>query len=249
MAVVEICRKLDGLPLAIEFAAPHVAALGVEGLAARLDDSLPLLGARGRKKMPRHRTMRAVIDWSYSLSSEDEQRFFRALGIFSGGLTAEAASAVVAEAEKTHFNSIDRLADLVSKSMVVADVTGANLRFRLLDTTRAFAIRKLAASGERERIARAHADYYRGLFERAESEVAVRPRGKWLADYVREIDNLRAALDWAFSPRGDGSIGAALTQPPSLSGCSCRCWRSAVLAPSKRSTPSEPREPGASARK
>ena len=98
----------------------------------------------------------------------------------------------------------------MSKSLVVADVSGASLRFRLLDTTRAFAIDKLGASGERERIARRHAEYYRGLFERAESEVAVRPRGKWLADYVREIDNLRAALDWAFS-HGDGSIGAALT--------------------------------------
>ena len=127
--------------------------------------------------MPRYRTMRAVIHWSYSLSSEDEQRFFRALGILSGGLTARPPRPWVAEAEKTHFNSIDRLADLVSKSMVVADVTGADLRFRLLDTTRAFAIRKLAASGEHERIARAHADYYRGLFERAESEVAVRPSG------------------------------------------------------------------------
>src|ERR1700722_5967709 len=203
--VVEICRRLDGLPLAIEFAAPHVADLGVEGLAARLDDRLPLLGARGRKKTPRHRTMRAVIDWSYSLLSEDEQRFFRAIGIFNGGLTAEAAAAVVVSS-----NSMDRLADLVSKSLVVADVSGATLRFRLLDTTRAFAIDKLCASGERERIARAHAEYYRRFFERAEIEVAVRPRGKWLADYVREIDNLRAALDWAFS-HGNTSIGAALT--------------------------------------
>jgi predicted ATPase len=208
--VVEICRRLDGLPLAIEFAAPYVAALGVEGLAARLDDTLPLPGAGSRKKAPRHRTMRAVIDWSYSLLSEDEQRFFRALAIFSGGLTAEAAAAVVGEAGGTGFNSIDRLADLVSKSLVVADVSGASLRFRLLDTTRAFAIDKLGADSERERIARSHAEYYRSLFERAESEVAVRPRGKWLADYVREIDNLRAALDWAFS-HGEGSIAAALT--------------------------------------
>jgi predicted ATPase/DNA-binding winged helix-turn-helix (wHTH) protein len=208
--VVEICRRLDGLPLAIEFAAPHVAALGVEGLAARLDDTLPFLGARGRKETPRHRTMREVIDWSYSLLSEDEQRFFRALGIFSGGLTVEAAAAVVVEAEKTGCNAIDRLADLVSKSLVVADVSGASLRFRLLDTTRAFAIDKLDASGEREPIARGHAEYYRSLFERAESEVSVRPRGKWLADYICEIDNLRAALDWAFS-HGNESIGAALT--------------------------------------
>ena len=96
--VVEICRRLDGLPLAIEFAAPRVEVLGVEGLAARLDDSLPLLGARRRTAMPRHRTMRAVVDWSYGLLSEDEQRFFRALGIFAGGFTVEAAAAVAMDA-------------------------------------------------------------------------------------------------------------------------------------------------------
>ena len=96
--VVEICRRLDGLPLAIEFAAPRVEVLGVEGLAARLDDSLRLLGARRRAAMPRHRTMRAVVDWSYGLLSEDEQRFFRALGIFAGGFTVEAAAAVAMDA-------------------------------------------------------------------------------------------------------------------------------------------------------
>jgi len=208
--VVEICRKLDGLPLAIEFAAPRVAALGVEGLAARLGNSLPLLRARGGDEAPRHRTMRAVIDWSYNLLSADERRFFRALAIFRGGLTTEAAAAVVGEAESAGFRTMDRLADLVSKSLVVADVNGASLRFRLLDTTRAFAIDKLDVSGERERIARAHARYYRELFERAESELATRPRGRWLADYIGEIDNLRAALDWAFS-HGHASVGAALT--------------------------------------
>ena len=96
--VVAICRRLDGLPLAIEFAAPRVEALGVEALAARLDDSLRLLGARRRAAMPRHRTMRAVVDWSYGLLSEDEQRFFRALGMFAGGFTVEAAAAVAMDA-------------------------------------------------------------------------------------------------------------------------------------------------------
>ncbi len=209
--VVAICRRLDGLPLAIEFAAPRVEVLGVEGLAARLDDSLPLLGTRRRAAMPRHRTMQAVIDWSYGLLSEDEQRFFRALGIFAGGFTVEAAAAVAMDAATTGVDAIDRLADLVAKSLVVADVSGAKPRFRLLDTTRAYAIEKLDESGERERIARRHAEYYRDLFERAEGEAPARPAGEWLADYAREIDNLRAALDWAFSPGGDGSIGVALT--------------------------------------
>jgi predicted ATPase/DNA-binding winged helix-turn-helix (wHTH) protein len=210
-AVAEICRRLDGLPLAIEFAAPRVEVLGVEDLAARLDDSLQLLGARRRTTMPRHRTMRAVVDWSYGLLAEDEQEFLRSLGIFAGGFTVEAAAAVVPGAAKTRNDAIDRLADLVAKSLVVVDTSGAQPRFRLLDTTRAYTIEKLDESGERERMARRHAVYYRNLFERAEDEATARPADEWLAEYVREVDNLRAALDWAFSPGGDESVGVRLT--------------------------------------
>jgi predicted ATPase/DNA-binding winged helix-turn-helix (wHTH) protein len=209
--VAEICRRLDGLPLAIEFAAPRVAVLGIEGLAAHLDESLRLSGAWRRAAAPRHRTMRAVVDWSYGLLSEDEQRFFQALGIFRGGFTVEAAAAVAADAAKMPCDTIDRLADLVAKSLVAADVSGAKPRFRLLDTTRAYASEKLAESGERERIAGSHAGYYRDLFERAEKEAAARPAREWLADYAQEIDNLRAALDWASLPHGDGSMGVRLT--------------------------------------
>src|SRR5712691_431989 len=166
----EICRRLDSLPLAIEFAAPRVAVLGIEGLVAGLDRSLPRLRTRRRTTTPRHRTRRAVLDWSYGLLSEDEQQFFRALGIFAGGFTVEAAAAVAVDASDTPGEAIDRLADLVAKSLVVADVSGARPRFRLLDTTRAYAIEKLDESSERGRLARRHAEYYRNLFERAEGE-------------------------------------------------------------------------------
>ena len=210
-AVAEICRRLDGLPLAIEFAAPRVEVLGVEGLAARLDGSLQLLGTRRRTTMPRHRTMRAVVDWSYGLLGEEEQAFLRSLGIFAGGFTAEAAAAVVPGAARTRNSAIDHLADLVGKSLVVVDASGAQPRFRLLETTRAFAIAKLDESGTRERMAHRHAQYYLTLFERAESEVTGRNTGEWLAEYAREIDNLRAGLDWAFSPSGDVAIAVALT--------------------------------------
>jgi predicted ATPase/DNA-binding winged helix-turn-helix (wHTH) protein len=209
--VVEICQKLDGLPLAIELAAPRVAMLGVEGLTTHLDDRLPLLGLQRRTATPRHRTMRAVLDWSHGLLSEDERLFFRALGAFTGGFTVEAAAVVVMNATNQRLNAIDRLADLVAKSLVVADVGGTEPRFRLLDTTRAYVIEKLDESGERERIARCHAEYYRTLFERAEGEAGARSTGEWLADYAPEIDNLRTALDWAFSAGGDKSIGVALT--------------------------------------
>ena len=140
--------------------------------------------------------------------------------------------------------AIDRLADLVAKSLVVADVSGTNPRFRLLDTTRAFAMEKLDASGEREAIARRHAEYYRDLFERAEAEAPARPPGDWLADYAQEIDNLRAALDWAFSPVGDevGRGGADRRRVPLWMRLSlleeCRSRAKQALT---RSAPERPR--------
>jgi len=206
--VVAACRKLDGLPLAIEFAAPRVEVLGLEGLAARLDDILLLLGARRPAAMPRHQTMRAVVDWSYSLLSEGERRFFRALGPFRGTFTEDAAAAVAMDAG---VHAMDRLADLAAKSLVVADVEGIKPRFRLFDTTRAYALEMLDANGERQPIARRHAAYYRQLFERAAAEAPARATGDWLADYAQDIDNLRAALDWAFSSGGEASTGVALT--------------------------------------
>ncbi|HEY2662068.1 MAG TPA: winged helix-turn-helix domain-containing protein [Caulobacteraceae bacterium] len=209
-AVAEICRRLDGLPLAIEFAAPRVEVLGVEGLAARLDDSLQLLGARRRTTAPRQRTMRAVIDWSYGLLSADEQAFFRALGIFQGVISVEAA-AFVAMNGADPCDTIDRLADLVAKSLVVADVSGPQPRFRLLDTTRAHAIEKLGSCGERAWMARRHAAYYLNHLKHAGADAPLRSTAEWLSDYAVEIDNVRSALDWAFSPTGEGSLGVSLT--------------------------------------
>jgi predicted ATPase/DNA-binding winged helix-turn-helix (wHTH) protein len=235
--VVAICRRLDGLPLAIEFAAPRVEALGVEGLAARLDDNLRLLsGARRRAAVPRHRTMQAVIDWSYGLLSEDEQRFFRALGMLAGGFTAEAAAVVAMDATTTRADAMGRLADLVAKSLIVADVSGTRPRFRLLDTTRAYALEKLDSSAERQAIARRHAEYYRDLFERVEREVPARPPGEWLADYALEIDNLRASLTWAFGPEGNAAAAVRLASASAplwleISLLSeCRGWMEAAIA-------------------
>jgi len=154
--------------------------------------------------------MRAVLDWSYGLLSDEERRFFRTLGIFNGGFSAEAAAAAAIGAASKRVDAINHLADLVAKSLVVADCGSAETRFRLLDTTRAYAIEKLDERGEREQIARRHAEYYRTIFERAEREALTRPTREWLADYAHEIDNLRAALDWMFSS-GGGDIGTALT--------------------------------------
>ena len=208
--VIEICRKLDGLPLAIEFAAPCVEALGVQGLADRLNDSLPLLTAQRRTATARHQTMRAVIDWSYGLLSDNVRRFFRALGIFAGSFTAEAATTVAMDEGTASIDAMDLLADLVAKSLVVADVSGTKPRFRLLDTTRAYAREKLAESGEAEQTARNHAAFFRDLFMQAASDT--QPLVAVGADrHGQEIDNVRAALDWAFSAAGGTSIGIDLT--------------------------------------
>ncbi len=231
--VSEICRRLDGLPLAIEFVAPRVEVLGIEGVAAHLDDSLPAFSARRRTALPRHRTIRAIVDWSYGLLSEDEQQFFQALGIFAGGFTVDAAAAVVLNAVKTRFDALDRLADLVAKSLVVVDVSGAQPRFRLLDTTRAYAIEKLDESAERDQIARRHAEYYRELLEIAATGAAP---GILAAGFAAEIDNIRAALVWAFSDGGNPSIAIALASASAqllleLSLLAeCQKWTSKALA-------------------
>ena len=209
--VAEICRKLDGIPLAIELAAARVESFGVRGLATHLDDRFRLLTSGRRSGPPRHRTLRAALDWSYEVLSEPERAVLRRLGIFMGGFTLDAACAVVANPGLLKGDVIDTVAELAEKSLAVVETTETEPRVRLLETTRAYALERLAESGEREAVARRHAEYYRNLFERAEGEAAARPTGEWLADYAPEIDNLRAALDWAFSPDGGAAIGVALT--------------------------------------
>jgi predicted ATPase len=149
--------------------------------------------------------MRAVLDWSYGLLSEDEQQFFRALGIFAGGFTVEAAAAVAMNAANGRVDAIDRLADLVAKSLVVADVSGARPHFRLLDTIRAYALEKLDETGARDQVARRHAGYCRDLLQR--SGLGDEPR----AEDHPHIDDLRAALQWARSPEGDSRMSIELT--------------------------------------
>jgi predicted ATPase len=205
-AVSSLTRRLDGIPLAIELAAARVEALGVEAIAARLDDRLDLLTSGRRTALPRQRTLRATLDWSYDLLSEDERLAVRRLSIFAGGFTPEAAGAVVAVPPVA-----DTIVELVAKSLVNAKVDGAAVRFRMLETTRAYALEKLIESDERGDVAQRHAEYYRDLFRHAAAESAMRPASEWWAAYGIEINNLRAALDWAFSPAGDPSVGVALT--------------------------------------
>ena len=206
--VADICRQLDGIPLAIEFAAARVEAFGIHGLAAHLDERLRLLTRGRRTALPRHRTLSAMLDSSYQLLAAAEQRVLRRLAIFVGGFTLAAAGAVAADATQPQSEIIDQLAELVAKSLVAADVSGAEPRLRLFETTRAYALVKLADSGEREAVARRHAEYYHDLLETAGQGQSV--TADWPAAFAVEIDNIRAAMTWVFSPEGDASLGLAL---------------------------------------
>ena len=208
-AIAGICRRLDGIPLAIELAAARAATLGIEGLAARLDDRFRLLAGGHRTAMPRHQTLRATLDWSYELLMEPERLVLRRLAIFAGGFTLQAASAVTADDETAESEVVDCVANLVAKSLVTADSGGAMVRYRLLETIRAYALEKLAESGEAEPAARRHASFFRDLFAPAGAPIQASVAD--MARYAQEMDNVRAALDWAFSPAGDSDSGAVLT--------------------------------------
>ena len=210
-AMAGVCRRLDGIPLAIELAAARVAALGIEGIATLLDDRFRLLAGGRRTALPRHQTLRATLDWSYELLTEPERVVLRRLAIFAGGFTLPTASAVAAGDGIAEAEVIDCVANLVAKSLVTTDFAGVKLRYRLLETTRAYALEKLVQAGEFDAVARRHGRHHLDLFEAAEAEAGTRPTDEWLADDGPRIDNVRAALDWAFSPAGDASIGVALT--------------------------------------
>jgi len=210
-ATAGICRRLDGIPLAIELAAARATALGIDGLAAGLDDRFRLLTGGHRTALARHQTLRATLDWSYELLTEPERVVLRRLAIFPSGFTLQAASAVAAGDEIAASEVVDCVANLVTKSLVTVDAGGESARYRLLETTRAYVLEKLVEAGELDTTARRHAERYRERFECAEAEAQTRPTGEWLAEYGARIDNVRTALDWAFSPGGDALIGVALT--------------------------------------
>jgi predicted ATPase/DNA-binding winged helix-turn-helix (wHTH) protein len=211
VAIAGICRRLDGIPLAIELAAARATTLGVEGLATGLDDRFRLLAGGRRTAMPRHRTLQATLDWSYDLLNEPERVVLRRLAIFAGGFTLQAAQEVAADVHVSASGVVDCVANLIAKSLVTADAAGTLVRYRLLETTRAYALEKLVQSGEFDMAARRHATRYLELFGGAEAEAETRPTDEWLAVYGPRIDNVRAALDWAFSPSGDASLGVSLT--------------------------------------
>jgi len=198
-AVAEICRKLEGMPLAIELAAARVSALSVEQISERLEGSLELLTRGVRTAAPRHRTLRGTLDWSHDLLSEDEKKLFGRLSVFAGGWTLEAAEAVGAGGSVEEEGQVlELLSGLVDKSMVVVrERQESGVRYRMLEPVRQYALEKLEESGEVEAARRAHAEHFLAFAERAEPELMGKEPATRLAELGREAGNLRAALSWA----------------------------------------------------
>lgn len=221
-SVIDICRRLDGIPLAIEFAAARLPLLGIHGLRAKLDDRFRLLTNSTRLAPKRQQTLRAALEWSHSLLSADEQIVFRRLGVFVGGMSLDAAQHVGMADDLDPWAALDLLAALVDKSLVICEA-GASPRYRLLESARAFALERLQAAHETNHAARRHAD---ALLKKFDADYAV----LWTSDSVKQltaalpdVDNLRAALAWS-ADAGDDALRLA-----SLVGASGWLWRVADL--------------------
>ncbi len=217
--VATICRRLDGIPLAIELAAPRVKALSVEEIASRLDERFRILTGGSRTALPRQQTMRALIDWSHDLLSDREQAVFRRLAVFAGGWTLDAANAVCSDEAIEAWDVLDLLSALVDKSLVVAELTETEQRYRLLESTRQYALERLQKSGELERVQRRHAEHFLAVAEGGERTWATTPFKIWLQPLETEWDNFRAAIDWA--------LGADAPLAIALVGALRNFWREA----------------------
>jgi predicted ATPase/class 3 adenylate cyclase/uncharacterized protein HemY len=196
IAVAEVCRQLDGMPLAIELVAARVKAFTAEQLAQRLDARLTLRTRGRRAAAPRQQTLAAAIDWSYALLSESERMLFRRLGVFAGGWTLEATEAVWTGAVQEEAETFDRLSSLIDKSLVSTEEHDGTLRYRLLETIRRYAADRLEESGEADAVRQKHADYFVELAERAEPQLRGASQLAWFRLLDLEHDNLRAALGW-----------------------------------------------------
>ena len=174
--IARICEQLDGIALAIEMAAARVKVLSVEQLANRLADRFRILTASNRTALPRQQTMRALIDWSYDLLSENEKTVFRRLSVFAGGCTLDAASAVCSDATIDPLDVLDLLAGLVDKSLVVTELVGAEQRYRLLASTRQYTTELIEKVGEADVVRARHADFYAAMAQRAKRNGARRRR-------------------------------------------------------------------------
>jgi predicted ATPase/DNA-binding winged helix-turn-helix (wHTH) protein len=210
VAVGEICRRLDGVPLALELAAGQVGLFGIAGLATSLDDAL-LMAAKGpRTATHRQQSVRGAMEWSYRLLSETERRLLCRLSVFKGPFTAEYVVAVVGDDTLDRQQIQDALLALERKSLLMREASGETERFGMLRITRAYASEILEASGEHLALAQRHAHHYCALFEQAGDLWETLSRAEWVAEYRHAIDDVRAALDWCFGAGSDPVTGGSL---------------------------------------
>ena len=208
--VADLCRRLDGVALALELAASRAAVLGIRETAALLDSQFSLLWQGRRTALPRHQTLGATLEWSHNLLSEFERVVLRRLALFVGTFSLEAARSVAAETPIERGQVVEAIASLVAKSLVTTEIGATSVRYRLLDTTRAYAVDKLIQSGQAAAVALRHATYYRELLERTDSAAAQLSAAEGPAVHREHVSNIRAALEWTFSAQGDLDLGTAL---------------------------------------
>jgi predicted ATPase len=208
--VADICRKLDGVALAIELAARRVDTYGLQQTAALLDERLTLLWQGSRTAPPRHKTLHAALDWSYGLLSDLERVVLCRLAVFVGHFTLDAALEVVTSATLDRSAVIGAVDNLVAKSMVATHPIGAMMRYRLLDTTRAYALDITIDDAEATDLAVRHATYYRRWLEQTGTEWATLSTGVERTPHFAALNNVRAALEWSFGESGDAGIGVGL---------------------------------------
>ncbi|MBI5653151.1 MAG: tetratricopeptide repeat protein [Chloroflexi bacterium] len=195
--IAQICHRLDGMPLALELAAARVKVMGVEDIAARLDDRFRLLTNAGRKVVPRQQTLRATLDWSYDLLSDQERVLLRRLSVFAGGWTLDAAEAICANGHLDSHAILDVQSQLIDKSLAVVDEPSGHARYRFLETVRQYAREKLGEADEEKLFRSRHLDYFLKFAEGAEPKLRGTEQFIWLDRLEREHDNLRAAFESA----------------------------------------------------
>jgi len=209
--IIGICRRLDGIPLAIELAAGRADFFGIGGLSAQLNDCFNMLVRGRRTALPRHQTLRATLDWSFDMLPKCEQTLLERFSVFRGSFVLEAAVEVVVGDGITKSMAIEGFANLHAKSLLSSDMEKGLMLYRLLDTTRSYAAEKLAAAGAGDATSRRYADYCCRLLSKAQSDWENHSTNEWLKLYARSIDHVRAGLDWAFGTSGDIVIGVTLT--------------------------------------
>jgi len=207
-AVLEICQRLDGIPLALELAAARIKLLSAEEIAARLHDRFNLLTQGSRTALPRHQTLRETIAWSHHLLTGTELILFRRVAVFVGGFTLDAAQAVCADADIQQVQVLDVLSHLVDKSLVIVDEQGLETRYRQLETIREYAREQLDGAGETARLRQQHRDFFIGLAEKAEPKLRGAEQFEWLDRLEVEHDNWRAA--WGYAIESDAALALRL---------------------------------------